>query len=112
MRLGSPASRQRGPCFHLSSLRPLQPSPTPPCRRCGPSLSTCPVFDFRPGLGPRLPLPRPSPAPDARHAADVPAIGRLPVHRAMARSAEHTSELQSLMRYSYAVLFLKKKILK
>src|SRR3546814_6543710 len=28
---------------------------------------------------------------------------------AMARSEEHTSELQSLMRYSYAVLCLKKK---
>src|SRR3546814_1009017 len=31
-----------------------------------------------------LHLPRTSPAPDARHAADVPAIGRLPVHRALA----------------------------
>src|SRR3546814_1526980 len=105
---------------------------------------------------------RTSPAPDARHAADVPAIGRLPVHRALAtcshnparrlpaagqrpphpmpaasdpcasgqtqswppadqqlmrqrralqmrRSEEHTSELQSLMRISYAVFCLKKK---
>src|SRR3546814_8113243 len=77
--------------LHLSSLRPLQPSPTPPCRRCGPSLSTCPVFDFRPGLGPRLHLPRTSPAPDARHAADVPAIGRLPVHRALATCSHNPS---------------------
>src|SRR3546814_5125250 len=32
-----------------------------------------------------------------------------PAHRDCPRSEEHTSELQSLMRISYAVLFLKKK---
>src|SRR3546814_4964199 len=34
---------------------------------------------------------------------------RLPVHRGTDRSEEHTSELQSLMRISYAVFCLKKK---
>src|SRR3546814_6466040 len=54
-----------------------------------------------------------------RAAADAPrdaqrAIGIGRAHRAgqavfrIVRSAEHTSELQSLMRISYAVLFLKK----
>src|SRR3546814_15819031 len=36
--------------------------------------------------------------------------GRLPVSPQNARSEEHTSELQSLMRISYAVFCLKKKI--
>src|SRR3546814_4697085 len=35
--------------------------------------------------------------------------GRRQGHRARARSEEHTSELQSLMRISYAVFCLKKK---
>src|SRR3546814_7356720 len=33
----------------------------------------------------------------------------LPLHRTQTRSEEHTSELQSLMRSSYAVFCLKKK---
>src|SRR3546814_6657427 len=54
------------------------------------------VFDSRP---PRAPSP---PADDAllTPSANVPSS---------ARSAEHTSELQSLMRISYAVFCLKKK---
>src|SRR3546814_9049136 len=35
--------------------------------------------------------------------------GAPPVHRRLLRSEEHTSELQSLMRISYAVFCLKKK---
>src|SRR3546814_3991802 len=35
--------------------------------------------------------------------------GRQEQHRALTRSEEHTSELQSLMRISYAVFCLKKK---
>src|SRR3546814_9941155 len=48
---------------------------------------------------------RPPPAPRARPAPPTapPAAGR------RARSEEHTSELQSLMRISYAVFCLKKK---
>src|SRR3546814_9704233 len=41
---------------------------------------------------------------------DVPdAVSRLRQSRPAARSEEHTSELQSLMRISYAVFCLKKK---
>src|SRR3546814_8043198 len=36
-------------------------------------------------------------------------VRRLPLHAARPRSEEHTSELQSLMRISYAVFCLKKK---
>src|SRR3546814_4241343 len=43
-----------------------------------------------------------------RQCGDFRAIGRAPAH--IARSEEHTSELQSLMRISYAVFCLKKKI--
>src|SRR3546814_6577271 len=46
--------------------------------------------------------------------AEAPVAPRVPqaarrVHAEVARSAEHTSELQSLMRISYAVFCLKKK---
>src|SRR3546814_2531913 len=45
------------------------------------------------------------------HGAEQHAAGgHCPIHlRAAARSEEHTSELQSLMRHSYAVFCLKKK---
>src|SRR3546814_5424222 len=36
-------------------------------------------------------------------------MARRKVHRSVVRSEEHTSELQSLMRISYAVFCLKKK---
>src|SRR3546814_15198718 len=45
---------------------------------------------------------------DARHARD---IGEFVRREGVERSEEHTSELQSLMRISYAVFCLKKKIL-
>src|SRR3546814_8026230 len=42
--------------------------------------------------------------------AELVAIARLPLDKCLAvRSEEHTSELQSLMRISYAVFCLKKK---
>src|SRR3546814_10880218 len=51
-----------------------------------------------------------------RDGAQLPAVIRLPAMRraseaeeAVGRSEEHTSELQSLMRISYAVFCLKKK---
>src|SRR3546814_3872870 len=47
---------------------------------------------------------RPAPAPDRRDRVRDSAT------RAGTRSEEHTSELQSLMRISYAVFCLKKKI--
>src|SRR3546814_4722039 len=51
--------------------------------------------DHRPRAGDRS-------ADSARAGGDAPRVGR-------ARSEEHTSELQSLMRISYAVFCLKKK---
>src|SRR3546814_2661061 len=54
------------------------------------------------------------PAPGARaNAADAGAGAACAAsHRLRLRSEEHTSELQSLMRISYAVFCLKKKIIK
>src|SRR3546814_3995216 len=51
--------------------------------------------------------PRPHPARDKP--GDRPARGLLRRRSLRARSEEHTSELQSLMRISYAVFCLKKK---
>src|SRR3546814_7695914 len=48
------------------------------------------------------------PVPLARH-ADVPATALNRARRKFARSEEHTSELKSLMRISYAAFGLKKK---
>src|SRR3546814_4422290 len=51
-------------------------------------------------------------APSIAKTGTVCVTGRLPSpghHRLLARSEEHTSELQSLMRISYAVFCLKKK---
>src|SRR3546814_7288191 len=51
-----------------------------------------------------------TPAIAARIHCGTPAKSRKPIwKRSMARSEEHTSELQSLMRISYAVFCLKKK---
>src|SRR3546814_1055505 len=48
--------------------------------------------------------------PDAAHLVEARALlGRLRLEPHPARSEEHTSELQSLMRISYAVFCLKKK---
>src|SRR3546814_7118809 len=46
----------------------------------------------------------------ARRQGRRDAVPRRHHHRLQARSEEHTSELQSLMRISYAVFCLKKKI--
>src|SRR3546814_8888074 len=46
---------------------------------------------------------------DAETATVVAALGNLQVRVVLRRSEEHTSELQSLMRISYAVFCLKKK---
>src|SRR3546814_8957297 len=44
------------------------------------------------------------------HRGVIHRLGLLGCRRAVLRSEEHTSELQSLMRISYAVFCLKKKI--
>src|SRR3546814_6800083 len=45
----------------------------------------------------------------AMHREEAAYLGQDPVERPRLRSEEHTSELQSLMRISYAVFCLKKK---
>src|SRR3546814_6872249 len=45
----------------------------------------------------------------AQHVGAMFRMLRLPAHIVVIRSEEHTSELQSLMRISYAVFCLKKK---
>src|SRR3546814_9233739 len=65
-----------------------------------------------PCLDERRRVPRASPADGRRLHLDVPAAaGRhaAPGRARAWRSEEHTSELQSLMRISYAVFCLKKK---
>src|SRR3546814_980284 len=49
--------------------------------------------------------------PAGTHAGASVSLGRRLVLRLFFRSEEHTSELQSLMRISYAVFCLKKKII-
>src|SRR3546814_9735402 len=46
---------------------------------------------------------------DSRSAARMAGVGHIAARREAVRSEEHTSELQSLMRISYAVFCLKKK---
>src|SRR3546814_4443533 len=53
----------------------------------------------------------PAPAPLATRFAAVRALSRALVEPLSDRSEEHTSELQSLMRISYAVFCLKKNII-
>src|SRR3546814_1832263 len=51
-------------------------------------------------------------AEEPRHARDHRAGGEEPPRVSVRRSEEHTSELQSLMRSSYAVFCLKNKTMK
>src|SRR3546814_9256684 len=60
-----------------------------------------------PGRGAGLGRRRPRPLRHRRVRAGAAAV---PQSRVLTRSEEHTSELQSLMRISYAVFCLKKKI--
>src|SRR3546814_6212106 len=80
--------------------------------RCAPSLSTC-----RNARPPRSPWNRPSRwrvmclrnTPRASCSSTYGRSARSSSPRVRSRSEEHTSELQSLMRISYAVFCLKKK---
>src|SRR3546814_3484123 len=56
-----------------------------------------------------LTIPEPVLGQIARHADCLLFTGRRPVDLRRRRSEEHTSELQSLMRISYAVFCLKQK---
>src|SRR3546814_3602863 len=54
-------------------------------------------------------LRRPQPGACGQHVAPVLGLALVHPQQAALRSEEHTSELQSLMRISYAVFCLKKK---
>src|SRR3546814_6805621 len=60
-------------------------------------------------VGPRGERSPPVEAPEAPHDGDEGLLGGVLGIGLVARSEEHTSELQSLMRISYAVFCLKKK---
>src|SRR3546814_10919435 len=68
--------------------------------------STCDRIDRKGSCGPS------SPHPARKRVDDERSTPRRSVGASAQRSEEHTSELQSLMRISYAVFCLKKKKLK
>src|SRR3546814_16101935 len=63
----------------------------------------------RPASRAPSPTPRPAPAATTHRKRPGDREGRAGRRSTAARSEEHTSELQSLMRISYAVFCLKKK---
>src|SRR3546814_4151071 len=72
----------------------------------------CPVIDpFRQGIDDIeiFPEGRPTPVDSGLHRRAGDIFGALEVPHHQSRSEEHTSELQSLMRISYAYFCLKKK---
>src|SRR3546814_1708188 len=77
-----------------AAVRPVPPSPAAPF----PPAAGAAVHWHRRG---RSVLAPPPPSTSSRQ-------GRRPISEAAQRSEEHTSELQSLMRLSYAVFCLKK----
>src|SRR3546814_8094326 len=90
--------RRRGRCRALSH----------PAVAAGERLHGRPRPDLRddaPGIG----LQHPGAEPRRRARADAAHAANGQLHRPKPRSEEHTSELQSLMRISYAVFCLKKK---
>src|SRR3546814_2529294 len=93
------SSLQLYPCLALASSVPVSPAASSPAAR-----SSARALRSEPGL----------PQAVSSHWAQVPSVQPRPaVHHLPAaqqqRSEEHTSELQSLMRISYAVFCLKKK---
>src|SRR3546814_6214588 len=96
-------------------------APAPPCPAPeGRALARLPVFRGLAILFPHLSYPlRPLGILYAETPGNIPAVSPLPptppgsapsASPGPCRSEEHTSELQSLMRISYAVFCLKKKI--
>src|SRR3546814_9785960 len=105
----------RSPGVRAQGFSPCPPFPCPPSR--GPSCRRRDKAGHGPGRAVasvprtdrRASSDRPAPWPPA---PSHPSSGRCappPPHGASRRSEEHTSELQSLMRSSYAVFCLKKK---
>src|SRR3546814_6381976 len=104
---GCPGARQRAPPFRSArgQLRPPGPWCLPPPGGAAAAGAAAPAAEPASSAA-----PEPAPAEATAAAAD---IGAAPVIAAPpsppTRSEEHTSELQSLMRISYAVFCLKKK---
>src|SRR3546814_1728990 len=99
------------------SARPCGPPREPPADRLGGDELSPAGGDNRRGRHPRARLPHPDPCRGARsRACDHDGDGRRQSYGVgdvpAPRSEEHTSELQSLMRISYAVIGLKKKKIK
>src|SRR3546814_9181307 len=90
--------------FHMGSPPGRDPTDSSATR---PS-SSPEIAALRAALESGLDVPAPIPSDIARSVVN-PADGGLVATTARSRSEEHTSELQSLMRISYAVFCLKKK---
>src|SRR3546814_2799193 len=106
-----PRSNRPDPLFPYTTLLRSSRStaPLPSCLRHAPSRSAaatrCPRHPPATRRSSDPPPGTPSPSARPAHRSDTPPPS--PPHPA--RSEEHTSELQSLMRISYAVFCLKKK---
>src|SRR3546814_7948528 len=92
--------------FHAYAKRPLLTLPAVAFL-----LLVCPLLVFAILLPVNLYLGFPRPLTEAivLMAAGPPITGTVAIALILGRSEEHTSELQSLMRISYAVFCLKKK---
>src|SRR3546814_966909 len=90
--------RMRTASIITATPAPLSAAPVPVCQEsmCAPSITTSLAFDPAPGI-----------SRDGVVAVAVIVGGEARID--VDRSEEHTSELQSLMRISYAVFCLKKK---
>src|SRR3546814_4841790 len=99
---GSPA--RQVPALPIAADTATKPSASPPSARCA----------LRPAS--QRSSPKRIPSPNAERtpmpldpSEEVELLERFGITKAPARSEEHTSELQSLMRISYDVFCLKKK---
>src|SRR3546814_8931617 len=103
-RLYLPGPRLSSPCSTASTFGPgARPVRFATRKIC---VSTAMVGSPKAMLSTTLAVLRPTPG---RRCSASRSRGTCPPYSSMSRSEEHTSELQSLMRISYAVFCLKKK---
>src|SRR3546814_1224552 len=91
--------------FRSSSCRSCSPRPPTRCWNCSPGGIAKRRFE----AGPPCPVPAAPPGSRNLHAGSGQKCCAGRARNLCLRSEEHTSELQSLMRISYAVFCLKKK---
>src|SRR3546814_4121600 len=92
------------PAFKKVATPPPAPAPAPVAETSPPAATPLPVAE------PAAPPPAPAPATGkADNLQLLKGVGPKLATLLQGRSEEHTSELQSLMRISYAVFCLKKK---